>query len=91
MLFVVLIPIIVILMLIFTKKVSDNIETIAWSMIIAGAIGNYIDRIVRGYVVDFINLYILPVFNFADMCIVMGCLIIILMQIIDRKGEMKND
>lgn len=37
-----------------------------------GAIGNLWDRVVLGYVVDFINIYILPVFNIADICINIG-------------------
>lgn len=43
-------------------------------MIIAGAISNMIDRLTRGYVVDMIKADFIdfPVFNFADMCIVIG-------------------
>ena len=43
----------------------------------AGAIGNFIDRLTRGYVVDFFNFYIFgydfPVFNVADIVINVGC------------------
>ncbi|MBH37600.1 signal peptidase II [bacterium] len=37
--------------------------------LLAGAIGNGLDRLVLGYVIDFINIKIFPVFNFADMFI----------------------
>ncbi|RAP33668.1 signal peptidase II [Candidatus Marinamargulisbacteria bacterium SCGC AG-439-L15] len=37
-----------------------------------GAIGNFIDRFFLGYVVDFINIHIIPVFNIADVCINIG-------------------
>ena len=46
--------------------------------IVIGTIGNTIDRIRLGYVVDFIDITIIPVFNIADMCITLGvgCFII---------------
>ena len=48
-------------------------------LILAGGIGNLIDRIFRGFVVDYIDISPLikyPVFNFADICVVLGCIII---------------
>jgi signal peptidase II len=39
---------------------------------LAGALGNYTDRLIRGFVVDFIRLPHWPVFNVADMLVVMG-------------------
>ena len=43
-------------------------------LILSGSIGNLIDRLARGYVIDFINinLFNFPSFNIADMCIVFG-------------------
>lgn len=41
-------------------------------LVTAGAIGNYIDRVVRGYVVDFVHVQHWPVFNVADMYISVG-------------------
>ena len=43
-------------------------------MIIAGGIGNLIDRISLGYVIDFLDFRIInfPVFNFADICVTLG-------------------
>ena len=46
-------------------------------LLIGGAIGNLIDRIKTGYVVDFIDFRIWPVFNIADIAIVIGVGIII--------------
>ncbi len=45
---------------------------IAYSLILAGAIGNLYDRIFLGYVVDFIDFRIWPVFNVADSAITIG-------------------
>jgi signal peptidase II len=43
--------------------------------ILGGAIGNAVDRAVNGYVVDFVDLQHWPVFNVADMAIVLGILV----------------
>ena len=52
---------------------------ISLTMIAGGALGNLIDRIRLGYVTDFIDIHIWPfVFNFADICVVLGCLILFL-------------
>lgn len=45
-------------------------------LIAAGAIGNYVDRLLRGYVVDFIHVPYWPVFNVADVYVVAGGVLI---------------
>lgn len=68
-------------------------------LVIGGAIGNLIDRIFRGYVIDFIKFWIFryefPNFNVADSCITIGCVIMIIAVLISgRKGSaplMRND
>ena len=64
----------IILMLLIKKKDEMNlVSIISASMIISGGIGNLIDRIFRGHVVDYIDISPIikyPVFNFADICIV---------------------
>ena len=46
-------------------------------MILAGGVGNLIDRLFRGYVVDMfdLTLFSYPVFNFADCCVVVGAIL----------------
>jgi len=44
--------------------------------IVAGGAGNLIDRAAYGYVVDFISVGTFPVWNFADMCVVGGCILL---------------
>ncbi len=46
----------------------------AWGLtfLIAGALGNLWDRVMVGYVTDYINIHLIPVFNIADMCINIG-------------------
>ncbi|MBM3304408.1 MAG: signal peptidase II [Candidatus Aminicenantes bacterium] len=61
---------------------SDRLLKIALSLILAGALGNLIDRVLRGHVIDFLDLYIgnahWPVFNAADSCITIGAFLILL-------------
>jgi signal peptidase II len=49
-----------------------NLGDAGYALVVAGALGNVLDRILRGYVVDFIHLAHWPIFNVADACIVFG-------------------
>ena len=68
------------------KKNLSNLDLFSYSFILAGTIGNGIDRITKGYVIDFINLNFIdfPVFNIADISINIG-LIFILYELIKNK------
>ena len=59
-------------------KNITNIDLISYSFILGGSIGNGIDRISKGYVIDFININFLnfPIFNVADISINIGIIII---------------
>lgn len=59
------------------KRKLLSAETIALAFIVGGGIGNLINRIMYGYVVDFLNIYILPVFNVADMSVCIGSALLI--------------
>jgi signal peptidase II len=50
-------------------------------LVLAGAVGNYLDRLARGYVVDFIHITHWPVFNVADILIVVGGALVLLNQL----------
>lgn len=54
------------------QKLQPQLVRIALSSILGGAVGNLIDRVNQGYVVDFIDLQVWPVFNIADSSIVVG-------------------
>ncbi len=60
--------------LIFRKNTSNSFDLYSYSFILGGTIGNGLDRIYKGFVVDFINLNMInfPVFNIADISINIG-------------------
>ena len=65
--------------LILRKDTSKQIDYYSYSFILGGTIGNGLDRIIRGFVVDYINLNIItfPVFNIADISINIGFFLLI--------------
>ena len=65
---------ILLIYLIFRKNNLNTFDLYSYSCILGGTLGNGIDRIYKGYVVDFINLNIInfPVFNIADISINIG-------------------
>ena len=65
---------ILLIYLIFRKNTLNAFDLYSYSFILGGTIGNGIDRIYKGFVVDFINLNIInfPVFNIADISINIG-------------------
>ena len=65
---------ILLIYLILRKNTLNSYDLISYSFILGGTIGNGIDRINKGFVVDFINLNIInfPVFNIADISINIG-------------------
>ncbi|MBR3307415.1 MAG: signal peptidase II [Lachnospiraceae bacterium] len=62
---------------------------IASSLVIAGAVGNLIDRIIKGSVTDFIYFVIIrfPIFNVADICIVCASIFMVIMMLFVYKDE----
>lgn len=88
-----LIVIAIILRFLISKRESMNTPTcVALSFILAGGISNLIDRIVRGFVVDYIDIsgiFKFPVFNLADMFICIGWIAIVIFTIIYWKKELK--
>ena len=65
---------IILIYLIFRKNTLNKIDLYGYSFILGGTVGNGIDRLYKGFVVDFINLNIInfPVFNIADISINIG-------------------
>ena len=70
---------ILLIYLIVRKNTLNTLDLYSYSFILGGTIGNGIDRIYKGFVVDFINLNIInfPVFNIADISINIGFIFIL--------------
>lgn len=67
-----------------TRKPSGKILTASLGMVMGGAAGNLFDRIYYGYVIDFLDFRIWPVFNIADFCITIGTAAILFMVVCTR-------
>lgn len=59
-----------------SKERLNSGEISGLCLVLAGTLGNLIDRLRLGYVVDFIDLRVWPVFNLADTCITVGAVIL---------------
>lgn len=63
--------------------------SLAFCLLTSGAVGNLIDRIAYRYVIDFLRFdfgsYTFPIFNFADICAVLGTILLICVIIFDSK------
>jgi len=87
--FICAILVIVILVVINSKQHLPATMQLIFGLIMAGAIGNLLDRLRLNYVVDFFDLGWWPVFNVADMAIVCGGILLVLKLLWDEKGEQR--
>lgn len=73
-------------------KVKRPILVASFSLIIGGGIGNLIDRVFRGFVVDYIEvrLFDFAVFNFADCCVIIGAVMFLLVYIFFDTSKKKE-
>lgn len=76
---------------IVTCKNATWVQTVSFALIVAGGIGNAIDRFAQGYVVDFIEFSFMdfPVFNVADIGVTCGFALLVISLLIEmkRNGE----
>lgn len=76
---------------VYKNRPKAKLERLAYSLILSGAIGNFIDRVIYGYVIDFFDFYIFgynyPIFNLADTFIVMGIIMLIIVTWRNDKNE----
>lgn len=72
-------------------KSNNKLNIMSLILIVSGILGNFIDRVVFGYVRDFISFSIFnPVFNIADSFIVIGVIIYIINMFVGDKNESKK-
>lgn len=90
------IALVIILAILRGVKDDDTKQIIALSSIFGGAIGNYIDRIRFRYVIDFLDFHIYnrwswPAFNIADMAIVCGVGLLLVLMFLENKKKEKAE
>lgn len=83
---------IVLIAYLMSKKIKFGVAYCSLVLIISGGIGNLIDRVFRGFVVDFIEpLFVnFAVFNFADILVTVGAAMLIIYLIYDMFRSSKN-
>lgn len=80
------------IVLIATKKIKSKFYLTCAVMVISGGLGNLIDRVLKGYVVDFIEVQFtdFAVFNFADILVTVGAIAIMIYVVVDMFRERKK-
>ncbi len=75
----------------FMTPPTEKLAIISLSLILAGALGNLIDRVFRGYVIDFLDLYVnkwhWPSFNVADSCVTIGAFLLVFVVFFKRRRK----
>ena len=69
------------------RKKLVKLEFLSIGLILGGGLGNFVSRLFSGYVVDFLNIHIIPVFNAADIGITVGCFLLVYSTIMAAKEE----
>lgn len=73
-------------MIVILKRVNNRMLIIAFSFIIGGGVGNLIDRITLGYVIDYLKLtFFPPVCNLSDYFICIGAVLIVFSNTFQKK------
>lgn len=72
---------------IFRQKTKDTAISVALGLVLGGAAGNLLDRARFGYVIDFLDFRVWPVFNIADSAITVGAALLVLRILFQAKGE----
>ena len=74
---------------------ESKIHYLSCILILSGALGNLIDRVFRGYVVDFISFKLfnhdMAIFNIADICVVIGVILYIFLMFVEGKSNDEED
>lgn len=78
--FSIVVCVVLLVFFLVTVKESNGLQVVAFALIVAGGIGNAIDRFAQGYVVDFIefSFFDFPVFNVADIGVTCGFALLVI-------------
>ena len=85
----------IVIAILLRRNSTKTLFCLSLSLILAGAIGNLIDRLLLGHVIDFLLFYwgdnYFPAFNLADCCITVGAALLILDEIIRIRKDKQKD
>ena len=85
----ILLGVVIFIFMIKSSVRGFKLISLAFCLLTSGAVGNLIDRIAFRYVIDFLRFdfgsYTFPIFNFADICAVLGTILLICVIIFDSK------
>ena len=78
--------------LFYPKREANRLFSVGMAMVVSGGIGNMIDRVVLGYVVDFLNIELInfAIFNVADSFVCVGAGLMVLSLVLDIIKEAKE-
>ena len=86
--------VIILLLLALTIKSNNRYQKLYFALIIAGAAGNMIDRIINGAVADFLDFHIAgyhwPAFNIADISIFIGVFLMLFENLLNKNNDKKT-
>lgn len=88
--FIAITPIVLAAIVWYMPRIRDQRGALfAFSLILGGAVGNFIDRLLQGEVVDFFDFRLInfPIFNVADSCIVIGVILLLLDTLREARRE----
>ena len=73
------------------NNLDDRVLSIGYSLVLTGLLGNFLDRLIDGYIIDYLSFkiftYNFPIFNFADILIVVGIIIVMIKEILKERGK----
>lgn len=84
----------ILMVMMYRQSAQKRLTNIAYALIIGGAIGNLCDRLVHGFVVDYLDFYVgnwhYPTFNLADMAICIGAGLVIIEGFLPDRDKTKQ-
>src|SRR5699024_9550253 len=93
--FITIVVVIRLVYLLYKYSDESKLMAISLSLFLAGAIGNFIDRLLQQSVVDFLDFYIFtynyPIFNIADSALVIGAILMIIAMFLEEKMKSRKN
>ncbi|GGM20797.1 lipoprotein signal peptidase [Paraliobacillus quinghaiensis] len=94
--FYIITAVVIVVICYYIQKIAKDsaLTGVALGLILGGAIGNFIDRLVHKEVVDFFDVYLgsynYPIFNIADSALVVGVILVLIATLLDERNERRK-